>query len=155
LTEILRLEKIRRQLPSTIKAEGFRIFYIRYADDFLIGVNGNEIIVKKLRLKIKEFVQSKLKLLLNDSKIKIKSAITNRAYFLGAYVRAMTSRTKDVPNKRNNFTQSGRKIKARIAQGYIRCFAPIEDIVKKLQKQGICKIYNFKNRQVIPKRKTS
>jgi len=92
---------------------------------------------------------------LNVSKTKVTSALTNRAFFLGAYVRAMTSRTNDQRNRKNSFTNSGRKIYARTPQGYVRCFAPIENIVKKLREQGICKIINFKNRDVIPTRKTS
>tara|TARA_B110000046_G_scaffold171804_1_gene193011 strand:- start:16184 stop:16462 length:279 start_codon:yes stop_codon:yes gene_type:complete len=92
---------------------------------------------------------------LNISKTKITSATTSRAFFLGAYIRAMSSRTNDQPNRKNSYTKVGRKIRSRIPQGYIRCFAPIENIVKKLQEQGICKIVNFRNRQVIPTRKTS
>jgi len=155
LTEILRLEKTRRQLPSTIKSEGFRVYYVRYADDFLVGINGNEIVAKSLKLKIEEFLERELQLSLNISKTKITSAITSRAFFLGAYIRAMSSRTNDQPNRKNSYTKVGRKIRSRIPQGYIRCFAPIENIVKKLQEQGICKIVNFRNRQVIPTRKTS
>jgi hypothetical protein len=100
-------------------------------------------------------LRSRLKLTLNISKTKITSAITNRAFFLGAYIRAMTSRTNDQPARKNSVTKIGRKVRARTPQGYIRCFAPIENIVKKLQEQGICRIENFKNRQVIPTRKTS
>jgi len=96
-----------------------------------------------------------LQLSLNASKTRIISAKTSRAFFLGSYVRAMTSRTNDQPNRKNSLTRTGRTVRARIPQGYIRCFAPIENIVKKLQEQGICKIVNFKNRQVIPTRKTS
>ena len=155
LIEILSLEKLRRQLPSTIKSEGFRVYYVRYADDFLVGINGNEIVAKSLKLKIEEFLEHELQLSLNVSKTKITSATTNRAFFLGSYIRAITSRTNDQPNRKNSFTGSGRKIRARTPQGYIRCFAPIENIVKKLQEQGICRIVNFKNRQVIPTRKTS
>jgi len=128
---------------------------VRYADDFLVGVNGTEVVAKSLKLKIKEFLERELQLSLNVSKTKITSAITNRAFFLGAYTRAMTSRTNDQRNRNNSVTKSGRTVRARTPQGYIRCFAPIEDIVKKLQEQGICRIVNFKNRQVIPTRKTS
>jgi hypothetical protein len=121
----------------------------------LIGINGNEIVAKKLKLKIEEFLKSKLQLTLNISKTKITSAITNRAFFLGSYIRSMTSRTNDQPIKKNSITKTGRKVRGRIPQGYIRCFAPIENIVKKLQEQNICRIFNFRNRQVIPTRKTS
>jgi len=108
-----------------------------------------------VKLKIENFLKDKLNLSLNVSKTKITSALTNRAYFLGAFIRAMTSRTNDQPNRKNSMTKLNRKVRARVPQGYIRCFAPIENIVKKLQEQGICRIYNFKNRQVIPTRKTS
>mmetsp|Transcript_60636 Transcript_60636/g.100690 ORF Transcript_60636/g.100690 Transcript_60636/m.100690 type:complete len:224 (-) Transcript_60636:692-1363(-) len=155
LTEILKLEKLRRQLPSKIKAEGHRIYYVRYADDFLVGINGNEVLAKSIKSKIETFLKSELNLSLNISKTKITSAVTNRAYFLGAYIRAMTSRTNDQPNRKNSNIGGDRKVRARIPQGYIRCFAPIENIVKKLREQGICRIYNFRNRQVIPTRKTN
>jgi hypothetical protein len=155
LKEILCLEKSRRQLPSTITSDGFRIYYARYADDFLIGINGKEKVVKALKLKVIKFLKNELQLSLNTDKTKITSAITSRAFFLGAYVRAMTSRTNDQPNRKNSVTKTGRSVRARIPQGFVRCFAPIENIVKKLQQQGICKIYNFKNRQVIPTRKTN
>jgi len=136
-------------------SEGFRIYYARYADDFLIGLNSKEAVAKSLKLKIEKFLECELQLSLNVSKTKITSAITSRAYFLGSHIRAMTSRTNDQPNRKNSITKTGRKVRARTPQGYIRCFAPIMNIVKKLQEQGICKVYNFKNRQVIPTRKTS
>jgi hypothetical protein len=100
-------------------------------------------------------LKSELQLTLNVSKTKITSAITNRAFFLGAHIRAMTSRTNDQPTRKNSITKVGRKVRGRGPQGYIRCFAPIENIVTKLREQGICRIYNFRNRQVIPIRKTS
>jgi len=149
------LEKLRRQLPSTIKSERFQVYYVRYADDFLVGINGNETVAKSLKLKIEKFLEHELQLSLNASKTKITSAVTNRAFFLGSYIRAMTSRINDQRNRKNSFSNSGQKIRAITSQDYIRCFAPIENIVKKLQEQGICRIVNFKNRQVIPTRKTS
>lgn len=155
LAEILSLEKLRRKLPSVVKVEGFRLYYVRYADDFLVGINGNEVIAKMVKSKIQDFLSSKLNLSLNVSKTKITSALTNRAYFLGASIRAMTSRTNDQPNRKNSITKQNRKVRARVPQGYIRCFAPLESIVKKLQDHGICRIYDFKNRQVIPTRKPS
>jgi hypothetical protein len=120
----------------------------------LIGINGHETVVKALKLKVEKFLKDELQLSLNADKTKITSAITNRAFFLGAYIRALTSRTNDQPNRKNSVTKSGRKIRARIPQGFIRCFVPLEIIVKKLKEQGICRIFSFRNRQIIPTRKT-
>jgi len=138
-----------------IPSDGFRIYYVRYADDFLIGINGHETVVKALKLKVEKFLKDELQLSLNADKTKITSAITNRAFFLGAYIRALTSRTNEQPNRKNSVTKSGRKVRGRIPQGFVRCFAPLENIVKKLKEQGICRIFSFRNRQIIPTRKTS
>jgi len=148
------LVKDSRVSGSTIMTEGFRVYYVRYTDNFLIGLNSKEVVAKSLKLKIEEFLKCGLQLSLNASKTKITSATTSRAFFLGSYIRAMTNRTNDQSNRKGSITKASRKVHARTPQGYIRCFAPIENIVKKLQEQGICKVYNFKNRQVIPTRKT-
>jgi retron-type reverse transcriptase len=149
--ECLQLEKLKQQLPLIVKENGFRVYYTRYATNFLIGVRSKETFAKKLTLKLNKFLQSKLRLSL--FKTKIKSAITNRAYFLGTYVKVITSKAWSQPNRNDSFIQINQKIKA--PQKYIHCLAPIKNIVKKLWEHGICKIYNFKNYRVIPTKKTS
>lgn len=144
-------EKCRKsKLPSKMVGEGHRIYYVRYADDILVGVNGDLALAEKLREEIKEFLKKELQVELDIEKTKITSAITSRARYLGATVRALTSRTND--SKVQKRTSSA---KIQNPQGNIRAFAPIEEITKKLQDLGMCKIVNFQRREVIPNRKTS
>lgn len=152
---IKKLEKKRAKLQSTLPGSGYRIYYVRYADDFLIGVTGTRKRAEALKLEIKEFLMNKLQLELNMEKTKITDA-TKGALFLGSILRKLLSRTNSQPQrKKKNKTISGGLNRARIPQGSIRAFVPLERVVKRLETQGICKIQDFKNRKVIPTRKTS
>jgi hypothetical protein len=155
LETILKLQKYRAKLKSRIPGEGYRIYYVRYADDFLIGVNGSFKRAEQLREEIKTFLKNELLLDLNMEKTKITSAEKSRAHFLGAQIRAHSSRTSDQKRRTESYTKSKRLINARITQGNIIVLAPIEKLAKKLEEQGMCSILNFKRRLIIPKRKTA
>jgi len=154
LLEVKRLEKKRAASPSTIKGPGYRIYYVRYADDFLIGVNGTRTRATTIKKLLKSFLSSELKLELSLDKTKIISAVKSRSQFLGAAIRVITSRTNDT-KRRSSYTKHNRKVKARLPHGQINLFVPLESIVKKLADQGMCNIINFRTRKIIPKRKTS
>lgn len=156
MKEILLLEKERSRLGSTVPGPGYRIYYVRYADDFLIAVNGPESIAIKLKSEIQEFLKEKLKLTLNTDKTLITSS-NKGAMFLGARIRRFTSRTNDQRRRINSKTASrtGRTVRARIGQGQIIALAPLESIVKKLESQGMCRIVDFSQRKIIPTRKTA
>ena len=155
LLEVKSLEKKRAALSSTIKGSGYRIYYIRYADDFLIGVNGTRTRTVAIKKLLNNFLSSELNLELSVGKTKITSAVKNRAKFLGAAIRATTSRTNDTKRRPNSYTKHNRKVKARFPHGQINLFVPLEDVVKKLANQGMCNILDFRTRKIIPKRKTS
>jgi hypothetical protein len=55
----------RGKLPSKLKSSGFRISYVRYADDFLIGINGPESLAISIKGEIDAFLKDKLKLTLS------------------------------------------------------------------------------------------
>lgn len=155
LKEVLELEKVRAKLNSRIPGPGHRIYYLRYADDFLIGVNGPISIALNLRDEIKEFLKEHLKLELNLNKTKITSAIKSRALFLGTQIKVAHNRTHDQKQRNKSRTWIGRLVESRIGLGQIRLLIPLERITKGLESQGICKIRKFKTREVIPTRKTA
>jgi len=72
-----------------------RLKYIRYADDFLIGVIGSKEDCQFIKKDISDFLSEKLKLELSDEKTLITHA-SDRAKFLGyeIYVRKSTTDTK-------------------------------------------------------------
>ena len=57
-------------MKSTIRT-GFKLYYIRYADDWLIGVWGSKKDATKIREKIVIFLKEKLDLELSIEKTKI------------------------------------------------------------------------------------
>jgi len=60
-----------------------RIKYVRYADDFLIGVIAPKSYATELKLEITNFLKDTLHLRLSDEKTKITNAKHNKAQFLG------------------------------------------------------------------------
>ena len=151
IKKIKTLEKERACLSSKIQGPGYRIKYIRYADDFLIGVNGKEDICIKLKEDLKKFLLKELKLTLKEDKI--INARKNRALFLNVNIKVNHSPTHDQP--RSIHGKGSSKVVKRYSIGNIQLLAPLQILVNKLNDQGICNIIDFRNRKIIPTRKTA
>ena len=152
--EILKLEKVRAKYSSKMQGSRYRVYYVRYADDFLIGINGPRRIAEDLKQELQTFLLNELKLTLNLEKTKITRS-DQGAYFLGARLKCHASLTNDQKRRPHSVTKTGRKIRARVPQGRIIALAPLEHLIRKLQSQGICRIRNLKKHDVIPTRKTA
>lgn len=94
-----------------------------------------------------------MRLTLNLSKTKITSATKSRAEFLGCDIRVRKSRTHDQPRSKKNIGY--RTIKKRYSVGGIMLLAPLEKLVNKLKDQGMCRVLDFRQRKIIPTRKTA
>lgn len=119
--------KHRRLLRSLVLNPSFtKLRYVRYADDWIIGVWGN----KKLCSNLKELIQKKLeslKLELSLEKTLITNARTGRAKFLGTFIKKLASNKGSLP-----LLKSPQGDRRRSPTGNIWMSAPILDIVKKL-----------------------
>ena len=71
-----------------------RLKYVRYADDFLLGLAGPMTEAKEIKERISTFLQRELKLTLSAKKTLITHASTARARFLGYEIGIMRSQTK-------------------------------------------------------------
>ena len=60
-----------------------RLWYVRYADDFLLGFSGPREEAKQIKLQLEEFLRDSLKLELSQEKTLITHARTEAARFLG------------------------------------------------------------------------
>jgi len=154
LTEIQELEKARSELPSkNTNYKTFQLHYIRYADDFVIGIRGSKVSAKAIYENVKDFLRNDLKIELNEEKTLITDPRKGRANFLGAELRIISSRTFD--NKKTTRIYGGGARKVRVPGNRMIALAPIEKLVKKLEDQGVCKIQNFRKREIIPTRKSA
>lgn len=82
--------KLRTPLASAIRTGRGEIHYVRYADDWLIGVSGPKSLAMEIRDQVKEFLSKELKLELNMDKTKITHLGSEYATFLGHYIKGQT-----------------------------------------------------------------
>ena len=110
----------------TLDKEYKRLRYVRYADDFLMGVIGSKKDCETIRAQLKQFL-SDIKLGLNLEKTKITHAIRDSAKFLGYRIHITATKKQPI-----------RKLKKADKQVTVRLIprpildAPIKEIVEKL-----------------------
>lgn len=85
LRQVKRLKSERRQIPCYSKTDKV-IKYIRYADDFIIGVKGDKSDCEQIKRQFSEFISEKLKMELSEEKTLITHS-NQYARFLGYDVR--------------------------------------------------------------------
>lgn len=99
------LKKItRQQLNSEAKDMGKKklfFSYTRYADDWVILTNANDETCEKIKIKLKEWLQTNLKLELSEEKTKITQIKKNPVKFLGFTVYQTESNIKAIKYKNN------------------------------------------------------
>ncbi len=96
------LRKQLQRLPSqdTHDPNYRRLFYVRYADDFLLGFAGPKAEAEEIKDKLKTFLHERLKLQLSEQKTLITHASTEAARFLGYQIVCQQCDTKHDRNSR-------------------------------------------------------
>lgn len=129
----LRTQMLQTPCAMAMDNEYRRMRYVRYADDFLIGVSGSKADCEKMKADITEYMREQLKLELSAEKTLITNA-RDKAKFLGyeIFIRQsdVTARTK------GGFLR--RCINARVALN-----APMEVAKKKLLEYNAMEIKNI------------
>jgi retron-type reverse transcriptase len=155
MNELKSLTTERNKLPSRVSARssGYRIYYVRYADDFLIGVNGPLKGTQALKEEISNFLEKELLLTMSWEKTKITSAEKEKLIFLGAEIHRPSSRSGDKKVIRKNI--AGRECFSRIPASRMSLNIPIRRVIDKLANQGFCKVVDFNQGKITPTGKTS
>lgn len=125
----LRLKGIPSSMPNDEKYR--RLAYVRYADDFLLGVIGSHKDCLKIRMDIREFLESSLNLQLNMEKTVITPASSDRAKFLGyeIHITPIEKRAIEKVLKEIKVVQTSQPLMS----------APVSVIVERLSKNGYCR----------------
>lgn len=116
----------RERLPSTDRYNPnfLRVNYVRYADDFLIGLIAPKAYALDLKQKIKGLLERELSLRLSDEKTKITHAADKDVTFLGYILCRGSGKLSKFPN--NPFDPT------------LRVYMNTEGILEKLRENGMC-----------------
>jgi group II intron reverse transcriptase/maturase len=116
-----------RKLPSQDQMDGdyARVKYVRYADDFVICVDGSKELAEQIKENVTRFLQERLKLELNADKTLITNLKDSRVRFLGYEISKSHEDTK--------ITENSNGIKRRSVNETIQLLVPSEVINRKLQ----------------------
>jgi Type II intron maturase/Reverse transcriptase (RNA-dependent DNA polymerase) len=112
-----------------------RIKYLRYADDWLIGICGPRTLAEQVKEELRAFLSHRLKLTLSEEKTHITHARKEQARFLGTRLAIGRKGIQRVVTTNNG---SGRPIKRRSTGSEIVMTAPRDELVKKLHTKGFC-----------------
>lgn len=124
-------------VPQVINdASYIRVKYIRYADDWIIGVNGPKELAEEIREKCGNFLKKDLELELSYEKTHIRHAKTEFADFLGTKLKVGSLGEQKVATYTS---KNGHRFKKKVTGWTPYMAVPIDKLVKRLSNEGICK----------------
>ncbi|MES2789248.1 MAG: reverse transcriptase domain-containing protein [Planctomycetota bacterium] len=90
------LKLLQRTLPSTLgnDTQFRRLYYVRYADDFILGFSGPKSEALTIKERLQEFLSKQLKLELSAEKTLVTHALTKKALFLGYEIGLMSDNNR-------------------------------------------------------------
>ncbi len=135
--EFRELVKHIRRLP-TVEANDpnyVRIKYLRYADDWAIGLCGSKHLAEQIKRAIKDFLHEMLKLRLSEEKTTITNAKAEEAHFLGTRLTIGKGETQKIVLTTNH---TGKRFKRRSTGWETQMYAPLLKLIQRLKDKGFC-----------------
>ncbi len=126
-----------RQKMTSRQITGIRLRYVRYADDWIVGLVSTPEFAETIRSEIQTFLKDRLNLILSPEKTKITDLLHDKASFLGFYI--MIHKPKE-----SNFTKatrSGVTRKTKISHNRMWLLVPVTPILAKLAEKGFLRDY--------------
>jgi group II intron reverse transcriptase/maturase len=123
-----------RKTPSVIRTKntGTRVYYNRYADDWLIGITGDLEFAKKIKEEVNNFLKDVLKVELSQDKTKITHITQDKVNYLGFLI---SRRSRVYSESQISYVESTGSTR-RPSNVSIVIEAPIEKLMLKLIEQG-------------------
>ncbi|KAI2504791.1 hypothetical protein MHU86_9557 (mitochondrion) [Fragilaria crotonensis] len=116
-----------QNIKSTIRT-GLKLYYVRYADDWLLGIWGSKKDTQRIRDEIEIFLKEKLDLELSPEKTRIKHAGKEKVQFLGYDIYS--------PTPKESFFAKG-NVKKRVSHVSIYIDAPYRKLKEQLIEENI------------------
>lgn len=126
-----------RAIPSVdVRDPNFiRVKYVRYCDDWLIGICGPREVAQQVKEEIRAFLKEYLGLTLNEEKTHITHAKSEQVHFLGVLISVGRGGMQKVVKTNNG---SGKPIKRRSTGFEVIMKIPLRHVIQRLHKRGFC-----------------
>jgi hypothetical protein len=137
--EFKAIVKLMRTLPSrqVDDPEFIRIRYLRYADDWCVGVSGSRALAEGIKQRIKTFLWEHLKLTLSEEQTHVTNARTEEAFFLGTMLKIGNGGTAKL---KQTTTGTGKTFKRRTTGWETVMKAPLPRLIKRRSGRGFCTV---------------
>jgi group II intron reverse transcriptase/maturase len=112
-----------------------RIKYLRYADDWILGICGPRSLAEELKAEIEEFLATRLRLTLSEEKTRIIHARKDEVLFLGTLLTIGRGGEAQTVLTTNG---SGKTFERRTTGWETVMKVPVERLVKRLHQRGLC-----------------
>jgi group II intron reverse transcriptase/maturase len=147
-SELLRLKLELQRTPAVIRdsTTGTRVYYNRYADDWVIGISASLEFAEQIKAEVKQFLNDMLLLTLSEEKTKITHLVGNKVKYLGFYLSRKSRRYTESLKSEVTTKIWGKStdIVRRATNVSIIVEAPIDEILDKLVEQKFARIVNGK-----------
>ena len=122
--------KLQRATPSVkLGAHTRKLMYVRYADDWIVAVNGSYHDAAGILDKIRTFCETHLGLTVSEEKTKITNTYTDKVLFLGTHIR----------HAKHRLIRRGVGGHPKRVRRGLLLTAPLDRIRKKLREAGFLK----------------
>jgi len=130
------VKHIRRLPPVEVNDPNYvRIKYLRYADDWAIGLCGSKDLAEQIKRAIKDFLRETLKLRLSEEKTTITNAKAQEAHFLGTRLTIGKGEAQKIVLTTNH---TGKRFKRRSTGWETQMYAPLPKLIQRLKDKGFC-----------------
>jgi group II intron reverse transcriptase/maturase len=111
-----------------------RVKYVRYADDFIVGIAGHKTLAIKIQSEIEDFLKNELDLSLSKAKTKLTHFRSDQVEFLGALIQNRNPQNKKVAS----IVRGDKKDKARV-NPYLSFHISIAKLIRRLVERSVYK----------------
>jgi len=115
-----------------------RVRYVRYADDFIIGVIGRIKDANLIKIEVNSFLLNELLLSTSFEKHKLVNASRNRVDFLGVKVSVPIYKESSLTSFKRIRNGRVQLIKSKSSQGVVKLKVDIKYLIRKLNSAGFC-----------------
>lgn len=137
LKETRQLDIDMRKLPSLMHNDpGYiRVKYVRYADDWIVGIDGPKELATRIKDEVRDFLRDKLDLTLSVEKTHIRNSRTEEAHFLGTDISVGHGKQ---PIQKRIKQKSGVEFTKRTTGHTTYMAVPTQKIISRLSDRGFC-----------------